>query len=113
MKRRYKPRHNVGHFRFFECGRIHAGRPEGNLSLWDDMRFPFDKRLRDTANLSDVTVERGAELPEVEEVIRAFPGGEVEVELRVLEDGFSRKAKISPRGMTQSRAPKRPALRKS
>ena len=98
VKRRYRPWHNVGHFRFFECARIQAGRPEGNLSLWDDVRFPFDKRLRDTEDLSGVAVERGGEQPEVEEVIRAFPGGEVEVELRVLEDGFSRKAKISPRG---------------
>lgn len=59
VKRRYKPRHNVGHFRFFECARMQAGRPDGNLSLWDDMRFPFDKRLRDMPNLSGVAVERG------------------------------------------------------
>jgi len=106
VKRRYNPRHNVGHFRFFECARIEAGQPEGNLSLWDDLRFPFDKRLRETENLSGVEVERGDELPEVEEVIRAFPGGEVEVELRVLEDGFSRKVKISPRGAAPTRAQK-------
>ena len=105
VKRRYKPRHNVGHFRYFECARMQAGRPEGNLSLWDDLRFPFDKRLRDTENLSGVEVERGGEQPEVEEVIRAYPGGEVEVELRVLEDGFSRKARISPRGVAPGRGP--------
>jgi molecular chaperone DnaK (HSP70) len=103
VKRRYTPRHNVGHFRFFECARIQAGRPEGNLSLWDDLRFPFDKQLRDTPDLSGIAVERGGEQPEVEEVIRAFPGGEVEVELRVIEDGFSRKAKISPRGALPTR----------
>jgi hypothetical protein len=103
IKRRYKPRHNVGHFRYFECARIQAGRPEGNLSLWDDLRFPFDKRLRDSEDLSGVAVERGGEQPEVEEVIRAFPGGAVEVELRVLEDGFSRKARISPRGVVPGR----------
>jgi len=111
IKRRYTPRHNVGHFRFFECARIQAGRPEGNLSLWDDLRFPFDKRLRDTEDLSGVAVERGGEQPEVEEVIRAFPGGEVEVELRVLEDGFSRKAKISPRGAPPARASTLPRRR--
>ena len=104
VKRRYKPRHNVGHFRFFECARMLAGQPEGNLSLWNDLRFPFDKRLRETEDLSGVAVERGGEQPEVEEVVRAFPGGEVEVELRVLEDGFSRKANISPRSSTPGRA---------
>lgn len=104
ITRRYKPWHNIGHFRYFECARIQAGKPEGNLSLWDDLRFPFDKSLRDSEDLSGVPVERGGEQPEVEEVIRAFPSGQVEVELRVLEDGFSRKAKISPRGATPSRA---------
>jgi hypothetical protein len=108
VRRRYKPWHNVGHFRFFECARIQAGRPEGNLSLWDDLRFPFDKRLRDLKDLSSITVERG-EQPEVEEVVRAFPGGEVEVELRVLEDGFFRKAKISPRGAAPTLLPRREA----
>ena len=105
VRRRYTPWHNIGHFRYFECARIQAGRPEGNLSLWDDLRFPFDKRLRDTENLSGVEVERGGEQPEVEEVIRAYPGGEVEVELRVLEDGFTRKARISPRGVAPGRGP--------
>jgi molecular chaperone DnaK (HSP70) len=101
VTRRYRPRHNIGHYRFFECARIQAGRPEGNLSMWDDVLFPFDKQLRDTKDLSEIAVERRGEQPEVEEVIRAFPGGEVEVELRVLEDGFTRKAKISPRGMNE------------
>ncbi len=105
VKRRYRPAHNIGHFRYFECARIRAGRPEGNLSLWDDLRFPFDKRLRESDDISGVEVERGDEQPEVEEVIRAFPGGEVEVELRVLEDGFSRKTMISPRGSVSSRTP--------
>ena len=99
VRHRYRPAHNIGHFRFFECAHIDGrGRPEGNLSLWDDLRFPFDKRLRETADLASVPVLRSGEQPEVEEVIRAFPGGEIELELRVLEDGFSRKARISPRG---------------
>ena len=108
VRRRYRPAHNIGHFRFFECARIDDGRPEGNLSLWDDLRFPFDKRLRDHGDLSDVTVERsaaGAELPEVEETVRAFPSGEIEVELRTLDDGYLRKATIAPRGTGLSRPP--------
>ncbi len=103
VKRRYTPWHNIGHFRYFECAHIQAGRPEGNLSLWDDLRFPFDKKLRDSDDLSAVPIERRGEQPEVEEVVRAFPGGVVEVELRVLEDGFSRKVRIAPRGATATR----------
>ena len=112
VRRRYTPWHNIGHFRYFECARIQAGRPEGNLSLWDDLRFPFSKSLRDRDDLSQVAVERSGEQPEVEEVIRAFSSGEVEVELRVLEDGYSRKAKISPRGSAPSRGPTLPPARK-
>jgi molecular chaperone DnaK len=113
VTRRYRPFHNVGHFRFFECTRIEAGRPEGNLSLWDDLRFPFDKRLREAKDLAEVPVERTGEQPEVEEVIRAFPSGVVEVELRVLEDGFTRKARISPKGAPPSRGPTRPPPRRA
>jgi molecular chaperone DnaK (HSP70) len=112
VTRRYTPWHNVGHFRFFECARIQDGRPEGNLSLWDELRFPFDARLRE-ADLASVEVERVGEQPEVEEVIRAFPSGEVEVELRVLADGYSRKAKISPRGAAHSRGPTLPPPRRA
>ena len=43
VKRRDKSWHNAGHFRFFECARIQVGRPEGNLSLREELRFPFDK----------------------------------------------------------------------
>jgi molecular chaperone DnaK (HSP70) len=97
VKRRYRAAHNVGHFRFFECARLQAGRPEGNLALWDELRFPFDSRLRDVADLSHVAVERTESGPEVEEVIRYSAAGEVEVELRVLADGYSRTSRIAAR----------------
>ena len=117
VRRRYRPAHNIGHFRFFECARIEGGRPEGNLSLWDDLRFPFDKRLRDLPDLASVAVERtsaGSEISEVEETVRAFASGAIEVELRCLDDGYLRRATIAPRGSGLSRpppgsAPKRPA----
>src|SRR5918911_1087188 len=32
VSRRYRAAHNVGHYRFVECGRIDGGRPEGNLA---------------------------------------------------------------------------------
>jgi len=97
IKRRYRAAHNVGHFRFFECARLQAGRPEGNLALWDELRFPFDKGLRDNADLAQVAVERTENGPEIEEVIRYSAAGEVEVELRVLADGYSRTSRIAQR----------------
>lgn len=97
VRRRYRAAHNVGHFRFFECARLDGGRPEGNLALWDDVLFPFDPRLRGLSDLNGVAVVRTPEGPEVEEVVRCFPAGDVEVELRVLQDGFARTARIGPR----------------
>jgi molecular chaperone DnaK len=98
VKRRYRAAHNIGHFRYFECARIRGGRPEGNLALWDDLRFPFDPGLRAREDLEGVAIERMRDGPEVEELVRCSASGEVEVELRVLSDGFARKARIAPRG---------------
>ena len=67
--------------------------------------FPFVHSLdhagpfaRDVADLSQVAVERTERGPEVEEVIRYSAAGEVEVELRVLSDGYSRTSRIAARG---------------
>jgi hypothetical protein len=98
VHRRYRAVHNVGHFRFFECARVDCGRPEGNVALWDELRFPFDAALRGRADLASVPVVRTPVGPELEEVVRAFPSGEVEVELRVLGDGYREVLRVAPRG---------------
>ncbi len=97
VSRRYRAAHNVGHFRYVECGRIEAGRPDGNLAAWDELRFPFDPTLRG-AELSAVAVERLARgYPEVEEIYRCGLDGTVEASLRVIEDGYSRTVQLTPR----------------
>ncbi len=99
VTRRYRAAHNLGHFRFVECARIEQGRPEGNLALWDEVLFPFDPRLRDVSDLSSVPVERlDADGPHVEETVRCDAAGELEVQLRVLEDGFGSTVRIARRG---------------
>ncbi len=97
VSRRYRAAHNVGHFRFVECGRIEQGRPEGNLAAWDEFRFPFDPALR-AADLAGVPVRRLAQRgPEVEEVYRCGADGTVEASLRVLDDGFERTVRLARR----------------
>ena len=96
VSRRYRAAHNVGHYRFVECGRIEHGRPEGNLAAWDEFLFPFDPSLR-SADLARVPVRRLGEGPEVEEVYRCGADGTVEASLRVLDDGFERKVKLARR----------------
>ena len=45
--RRYLPVHNIGHFRYLECSHLtEDGRPAGDITIWDDIRFPFDPALR-------------------------------------------------------------------
>jgi molecular chaperone DnaK (HSP70) len=98
VSRRYRAAHNVGHFRFVECGRIERGRPEGNLAAWDEVLFPFDPSLRSRSDLSSVCVERLLrEGPEVEEIYRCAPDGTVEASLRVLDDGFERTMRLARR----------------
>jgi molecular chaperone DnaK (HSP70) len=100
VTRRYRAAHNLGHFRFVECARIDGGRPEGNLALWDEVLFPFDPRLRGVRDLMSVPVARlDADGPTVEETVRCDAAGELEVQLRVLEDGFSNTVRIARRGV--------------
>ena len=99
VKRRYRAAHNVGHFRFVECGRVEDGRPEGNVALWDEALFPYDPSLRDAADLASVPIRRLAgEGPEIEETFRVTSGGALEVELRVLDDGYGRELRIARKG---------------
>ncbi len=97
VSRRYRAAHNVGHFRYVECGRLEEGRPEGNLAAWDELLFPFDPALR-AAELAAVPVCRlddGG--PLVEEVYRCAADGTVEASLRVLSDGFERTTRLGRR----------------
>jgi molecular chaperone DnaK len=96
VSRRYRAAHNVGHYRFVECGRIERGRPEGNLAAWDEVLFPFDPALR-ASDLSVVPIRRLGDGPEVEEVYRCAADGTVEASLRVIGDGFERTVRLGRR----------------
>jgi len=96
VSRRYRAAHNVGHYRFVECGRIDGGRPEGNLAAWDELLFPFDPKLRDR-DLAAVPVQRLGHGPEVEETYRCGADGTVTASLRVVDDGFEKTLRLSRR----------------
>jgi len=100
--RRYRPAHNLGHYRFVECGKLREGRPDGNLAPWDEIRFPFDPALRGHGDLSDVAVQRlEGEGPEIEERYHCTAAGTFEVTLAVLDDGFSRTFRIARQSPSQ------------
>jgi molecular chaperone DnaK (HSP70) len=95
--RRYRPAHNLGHYRFVECGRIREGRPDGDVTPWDEVRFAFDPALRDATDLGGVqVVRREGPTPEVEEQYRCTSAGIFEVTLSVLEEGgYSRTFRMA------------------
>src|ERR1019366_2039705 len=53
------PAHKVGLFRYLECAGLgQDGRPVGEITDWDDIRFPFDPGLEEGADLAAVSVRR-------------------------------------------------------
>jgi molecular chaperone DnaK (HSP70) len=91
--RSYQPFHNIGHFRYVEAARVGAdGQPSGDLTLWDDIRFPFDPVLRGAPDLTLVDVIRNGEsaCPEVEEEYSCDASGIVTVTIGNRADGFRR-----------------------
>lgn len=95
--RRYRPVHNLGHFRYLECSRLDAeGRPAGDITPWDSVAFPFDPGLQKRAAADAVEVQRQPEVEEhvVEEHYRCDPVGIIEVTIADQTTGFSRSYKL-------------------
>jgi len=92
--RSYQPVHNIGHFRYVEAARIaEDGQPSGDLTLWDDIQFPFDPALRSAADLTLVDVSRESEGSgcEVEEEYTCDANGIVKVTICNRSAGYRRE----------------------
>lgn len=107
--RSYSPAHNVGHFRYLECARLAGdGRPVGEITDWDDIRFPFDPSLQDRADLASVPVVRAPGTNDfvIEEAYTCDSSGNLAVEISNKFTGYektfrlgrwsARQAKMSP-----------------
>jgi molecular chaperone DnaK len=96
VTRRYRAAHNIGHYRFVECGALNDNRPDGQVVPWDEIRFPFDPTLREHSGLAEVRVERTHDSGrEVEERYTCSATGLFEVTISVLNEGFSRTYRIA------------------
>ena len=95
VARRYRPAHNIGHFRFAECSRIDPefGEPRGDLQPLGELVFPFDRGLRGR-DLRATPVERACGAAEIEECYLLGADGLVEVRIRDVEDGFQMKLRL-------------------
>jgi molecular chaperone DnaK (HSP70) len=91
--RSYRPAHNIGHFRYVECSRLaDDGQPSGDLTVWDDIQFPFDPALRNSADLAAVPITRNGSGPEwIEEEYACDASGMVKVRISSQPDGYSRE----------------------
>ncbi len=89
-ERRYCAVHNIGHLRYLECSRVTEGRPDGDVSPWEEVLFPYERALRDRSDLDALPVVRTETGPEIEETYACGPEGGVTVTVAILEDGFRR-----------------------
>jgi molecular chaperone DnaK (HSP70) len=92
--RSYRAVHNIGHFRYAEATQIgEDGQPSGDLTLWDDIQFPFDSALRSVDDLALVDVSRKEEgfNCEVKEEYSCDASGIVKVTIRNLSVAYRRE----------------------
>ena len=79
----------MGHFRFLECTRLTGGRPDGDVTPWAEVLFPFERSLR-TRALSTADVRRRADGPEVVETYALGSEGAVSMTVMDASDGFTK-----------------------
>jgi len=94
VTRAYHPAHNIGHFRFVECtGLADGGQPAGDLTHWDDIRFPFEPALREHADLAEMAVSQNGDFAGqwIEEDYSCDSSGMVKVAITNKSAGYRRE----------------------
>jgi len=90
IRRDYKPVHNFGHFRYLECSHLDdEGQPRGDVTVWDEIQFPFDPALQDA---DSATVEHSAAVQsqEIEETYSIDASGTVTITIANLSADYQR-----------------------
>jgi molecular chaperone DnaK (HSP70) len=94
--RQYRPVHNIGHFRYLECDEVdESNRPIGDIALWNDIRFPFERQFLETTAKAPIS-SRNGQSDQVEEVYTCDKNGIVEVTIRNLTAGYHRVYHLRP-----------------
>jgi molecular chaperone DnaK (HSP70) len=104
-ERTYRAAHNVGHFRYVECGDVDAeGHPRGDLASFADIYFPFDPHLYGKGvELGRIDVERfGQQGPLIRETYAVDAHGIVEVKIENLDDHYEVAYRLTPHPGPQS-----------
>lgn len=95
VRRRYRPRHTVGHLRFLECSELDRdGGPAGDLTPWKEIFFPYDPSLRGREREEELGAAIATEArldEEIEETYRYEAGGGITVEIANVTRGYARR----------------------
>lgn len=97
VRRRYQPVHNVGDFRYLEASHVaEDAQPSGDITVWDEILFPFDPALADTRSFDTVPVEHSwpASHQEIEEHYSCDAAGVVTVAIRNLTSHYGREFRL-------------------
>jgi hypothetical protein len=104
--RQYTPVHNIGHFRYLECSHLtDEGRPSGDITVWDDIRFAFDPARRNTPDLQRVPVthlNQGLQ-QQAEESYSCDAGGTLKVTIATQPEGYTRSYRLGYWAMSDKR----------
>ena len=97
VRRRYQPVHNVGDFRYLEASQVgDDGQPSGDITVWDEILFPFDPALAETRQLETLPVGHSdtAAIQQIEEQYACDAAGVVTVTIRNLTSHYGREYKL-------------------
>jgi molecular chaperone DnaK (HSP70) len=98
IERVYHPAHNLGHFRYLECSKLDEhGQPTGEITNWEQIRFPFDPRLQSLHDLSACPVQRLEDHSNltVHETYTCDAKGNVQVKISADPSGYTRNFLIA------------------
>jgi molecular chaperone DnaK (HSP70) len=90
LTRTYRAKHNIGHFRYIECGWLdEGGAPCGDITPFAEVLFPFDPALRGESDLRQVPVTRaGSEGALIQERYAVDAAGVAELTIADLDTGY-------------------------
>ena len=97
VSRSYRPVHNIGDFRYLEASHINDNnQPTGDITVSDQIRFPFDPGLAGAASLDNISVQKSpqAETQEIEELYQCDPAGVVTVKIRNVTSNYEREYRL-------------------
>ena len=112
--RTYRPVHNIGHFRYLECSHLDAAnQPQGEISNWDEVRVPFDPKLRELETLPAQPERRFApgEGPLVEEEYTCDSSGQLKVRISDKSNDYVQEYRLGAWSKNGDRVPKRKVRR--